>query len=245
MDNCNKKIWIGYKNFKDLAYVVRSGFGYYGIYPINPDEMKPKKGRKPLPESDLEHVAGMIHLARLISWYYPEIIPKEKLDDYLFGATIHEMGELLTGDTMDDGERNEQHKDFLETLEIRTYLRQCAPTEEYSRGLKIYEEMRDKKTDFGKTLYFIDKLEACLQAIYYEAMGAPGRISKKEYFYGSISNRDKREREYTGSDKIADTWSHLFVRKAEKLEFKFVNEFLDILETAIQDVRGVSFSWIY
>ena len=244
MDNRNKKIWIGYKNFKSLAYVVRSGFGYYGIYPIHPEDLKPKKGRKPLPESDLEHVAGMIHLARLISWYYPEIIPKDQLDDFIFGAEIHEIGELLTGDTIDDGERNEEDKGILETLEIRTYLRDCAPSEELSRGLLIFEEMRDKKTDFGKTLYFLDKIEAILQTIYYESLGYPGRLSYKENHYGSVSKRDKREREFTGSDKIADNWAYGFVKKAEQLDFKFTHEFFEIMQTAVQDVRGRPFSWI-
>lgn len=242
--NNYQKIWKGYYQFKSLAYVVRAGFGYTGIYPIYPNDLKPDKNRKPLPESDLEHVAGMIKLVRLISWYFPEIIPKEQLDDFLFGAELHEMGELLTGDIIDDGVRNENDKDFLEAIEIREYLRNYAPEEEYSRGIKIFKEMQEKKTVFGQTLYFIDKLEANLQAVYYESLGHPGRLSYKEKHYGPLSNRDKRQRNFTGSDKIVDNWTYGFVEKMEKLHFKFAKEFYEIMSAAVQEVRKKPFSWI-
>ncbi len=243
MDN-QTRIWEGYKQFKTLAYVVRSGFGYYGVYPIHPDDLKPRQGRKALPESDLEHVAGMMKLIRLISWYYPEIIPKERLDDYLYGAEIHEMGEVITGDIPDDGTRNEHDKDFLETVEIRRYLSKCAPNEEMGRGMQIYKEMRDKNTEFGRALYFIDKLEAILQGIYYESIGHPGRISFKQNNYGQLSKREKNQREYTNSDRMVDAWSHGFLAKAESLKFEHTDEFFAIILAAIREVRGRPFSWI-
>lgn len=243
MDNY-QKIWRGYSQFKSLAYVVRTGFGYSGVYSIYPNELKPGKNRKPLPESDLEHVAGMMKLIRLISWYFPDIIPKEQLDDFLFGAEIHEMGELLTGDIMDDGARNENDKNFIEMVEIREYLRNYAPEEEYSRGLKLFKEMQEKKTDFGLTLYFIDKLEANLQAIYYELLGRPGRLSYKEKNYGPLSDRDKRQRNFTGSDKITDNWAYGLIEKMEKAHFKYAKEFYEIMSAAIQETRKAPFSWI-
>ncbi len=242
--DANKTIWEGFKEYKKLAYVVRTGFGYCGIYPINPDELKPKKGRKPLPESDLEHIAGMQMLIRLFSWHYPEIVPKDQLDDFIFGAQIHEMGEITTGDTVDDGARDEVKKEVFETFEIRNYLHLTAPKEEAERGIRIFKEMQDKETDFGKTLFFFDKLEAVLQTIFYESMGYPGRLSYKENHYGGISERDKRQRDFTGSDRIADTWSYGFSRRVDKLNFQHADVFKAVVHAAIIDVRKKPFSWI-
>lgn len=243
--NKRQLVWQSYRNYKMLAFVPRAGYGSCGIYPYDFDHRKWEAGDEIVrPESDLEHTAGIMHLARAISWHYPEIIPPEQLGDFLFGAEIHELGELIEGDTLDDGTRNDEEKDFFEGNEIRKFLYKYAEYNDYRRGLELYEQMRDKNTEFGQTLYFLDKLEAVLQAGLYESLGHPGLLSEKKRLFGSMSKRDEKYSAAVKSDNIFDTWAYILVVKMKELDYKYANIFASIVTEAAIDIRKKPFSWI-
>lgn len=232
------KVWQAYREFKELGRVVRGGLGSCGIYPWSPSYPTWQPDHPLPPESDLEHTAGMMKLARLISWYYPEVIGKALLDDFIFGAEIHEMGERTSGDILDDGTRNDAEKDALETKIIETYLN-LAPEPERLRGIRIFGEMRDKTTEFGRTLYCLDKTEAILQAIFYERSGHPGRLDYKLKTFGSLSERDRHSIAAVNTDNISDCWAHAFAERAEREHFEHRAIFLGIIHAAIKETRGV------
>lgn len=237
------QVWLTYKEYKDLELVTRAGFGVCGAYPFDPNNAVWKEGNSLPPESDLEHTAGVMKLVRLIHWNYPDIIPSEKLDDYLFGAEIHEMGERLTGDILDDGTRNEKQKDAEETIEIMAHLHRFAPDEEYIRGMQIYSEFRDKSTEFGRILYCIDKTDAILQALFFELKGQPCLLRYKEENFGGISNKDKQNIEKVCSDNIVDCWSYGLYEKAQHDKYEHIDIFMEIIQSAVYAVRGEPLLW--
>lgn len=231
----NKKflsIWQAYSEFKRLGFVTRSGFGLYGIYPYGEEE----RSLTPKRESDLEHTAGMQNLIRLISFSFPEIIPVTQLHDYLFGAELHEIGEIETGDIPDDGNRNENEKDRIEMLKIKDYLSKL-PEPYRSQGELIFEEFQKRNTTFGQILYCIDKTEAILQGLVYEKHGHPGILKNKPI----VSVSDRIYAKKTDSTSLVDIFALSFFIKSK--DYTDVLFFSKLIETAITDVRGHSFTW--
>ena len=236
-------VWKAFSEYKDLELVTRAGFGVCGAYPF---DLKNAvwRGDGPLPaESDLEHTAGVMKLARLVSWKYPEVIPKEKLDDYLFGAEIHEIGERLTGDILDDGTRDSRRKDIEETIDVEAYLSLYAPSLEHERGMRLFKEFRDKSTEFGRTLYCLDKTEAILQGLFYESKKYPCLLRYKQENFGGISDKDKNSIEAVGSDNIVDCWSYGLYKKAGE-KFEHIDVFLEIIQSAVFVVRSTGLTWV-
>lgn len=225
-------VWESYSNFKSLSTVIRSGFGLYGIYPYNPSDKSPK------PESDLEHTAGMVILIQLLSIYFPEIIPKTQLNDYIFGAEIHELGEILTGDIPDDGNRNEQEKDCIEKQAISNFLSNL-PEPYRSKGELLFEDFQKRSTTFGQILYCIDKTEAVLQGLVYEKSGHPGLLT----FKTNCSPADKEYAKKTSSNNLVDIFALSFFEKAKNYTNAIF--FAKLIDVAVRNVRGRPFVWPY
>ena len=226
------QLWQAYSEFKQLGFVTRSGFGLYGIYPYGDEE----KSITPKRESDLEHTAGMQNLIRLIHFFFPEIIPDTQLHDYLFGAELHELGEIATGDIPDDGNRNEREKDRIERLKIRNYLSKL-PEPYRSQGELIFDEFQKRNTSFGQILYCIDKTEAILQGLVYENHGRPGILKNKPI----VSTNDIIYAQKTNSFSLVDIFALSFFEKAK--EYTNIVFFGKLIKTATIDVRGMPFEW--
>lgn len=236
------RIWEGYKEFKQLRNITRSGFGLCGIYPLEENEEKLENGQS-LPESDLEHIAGMMNLVFLISMHYPSIIPKEELSDYLIGAMIHEIGELETGDIPDDGIRDEKKKLAIEQGIVCGYLRNSIPSTQVCNFYDIFEDMNEYRTVRGRTLHFLDKLEAVLQALIYEAEGNPGHTTHRKEKYGIYSRKDAQQMENTETDVITDNWAWSLFDSMRQKNYEFAEVIREIVNQAVKDVRGKYFDW--
>lgn len=231
-------IWQAYYQAKNgQTTTIRSGYGLYGIYPF--DMSKPFDFSRS--ESDAEHVFGTEFLAKPLAEYFPEIIPYGEQLDYLDMLRLHEMGENVLGDWPDNGNRDEKAKDQAEFAYLSTYLK-FYPDAYRDKMLIIFKEMQTKATERGRTLYCLDKTEAILQNLIYEAQGRGGDLDKRLTFIAESTTRDQWEYEMTGSTKPADMWSFGFFKKCA--EYEHIKVFKDIIIAAALDIRGEPFAWL-
>lgn len=119
------------------------------------------------PESVAEHSFRVGVLAMVLSDKLGYKLNQEKL---MKMALLHDLGEVVTGDTVterwdiiDLKKRNEKEQEEREG--IRAIFDKIGEADTY---LAIYDEMVDRTTDEAKVFWQIDKLEMALQALEYE-----------------------------------------------------------------------------
>lgn len=103
----------------------------------------------------------------------------------------HDLSENVTGDTPDNGTRDEEAKLSTEHLYLRTFAKQSPSREaDFEKHIKQLQYNMEAKCGFtGKLLYAADKVAATLMALCYDSKGmSPGldscqpRLSDKELF---------------------------------------------------------------
>lgn len=224
--------WI---EFKELALVPRSGYGKYGIYP-EPDPLDHSRW-----ESDLEHTAGLWKLVKLLQQNFPgQFFNYWELQDALEIADLHELGEKVTGDICDDGERDSETLDLAE----RQFIKEAYLTG-YSKAnaehlYELFCQFQNRSTKFGRTMYCCDKTEAMLQGLLYEKQGRGGQL-----FYGEASPLEIEGARVANNNKLVDIWLYSFIKNAKNYEyFEF---FINFIVKAAQIVRKVEdpFPWLH
>ena len=238
MSTTAKQVWQLYRAAKEgQATTIRSGYGLCGIYPYSKEQ--PHDFTRS--ESDAEHVYGCIMLAMNIMEMYPYLIKTDRRYDVLRCLAVHELGENESGDIPDDGTRNEARKDAEEYEYVKNYLLPWSLADA-NQVLSLFREMQKKSTKTGKFVYCVDKTEAILQNLIYEAEGRCGSFLAKSSKF-QLSERDQMEMEATGSVRPADNWAYDFRRRYGE-NIWFFDVFFDIICEAAKDVRGEDFSWI-
>lgn len=222
--------------FKGMSLVPRIGYGKYGVYP----DPYPNPCNSSRWESDLEHTAGLWKLTKLIQQNFPgEVFEYWELQDALEIADIHEIGEQVTGDVCDDGDRDARTLDTIEREFIKkTYL--VGYSKKMAKHLyKRFVEFQERSTCFGRTMYCCDKCEAILQGLFYEKQGRGGRL-----YYITASRLELEAARRTNSYDLVDVWLYSFVKNAHGYEY--FELFIDLIVTAGQIIRGTDdpFPWL-
>ena len=220
--------------FKELTLTPRSGYAKYGIYP-DPDPLDYSRW-----ESDLEHTAGLWKLVKLIQQNFPEQFFKYwELQDALEIADIHEIGEKITGDICDDGERDNATLDLVERQFIReTYLvGYSKSTAEHL--FELFCQFQNRSTRFGQTMYCCDKAEAMLQGLLYEKQKRGGHL-----LYANAAPLEIEGARVANTDRLVDVWLYSFVKNAKKYEY--FDFFIALIVCAARMVRKVDdpFPWL-
>lgn len=252
------RVFLAYKEVMSLCNVKRSGFDFHGVN--DPDEQHAKDEPfepffKNRPQSDAEHCFGIVVLIHFMSRFYPEVIGPSKFSDYIAVAILHEIGENLIGDIPDDGTRNNAEKDAEELEYQKNFLMSTLGGCEVSSDYALFEQFINKETLFGLTTYFLDKFDAIISNLIFEAWGRPGTLSYKKKRTG-ISSKDAESMAITETDRTTDVWLCgllLDIRKKysanrNEAEKDFINRtaccFIEIVQAGAIIVRGEPMLWI-
>lgn len=119
------------------------------------------------PESVAEHSFRVGVMAMILSDKLGPTLDKEKL---IKMALLHDLGEVVTGDTVTErwdiiDLKKRDEKELQEREGIREIFDKISEADQY---LKIYDEMIARVTPEAKIFWQIDKLEMALQALEYE-----------------------------------------------------------------------------
>ncbi len=151
----------------------------------------------------------------------------------------HEIGEKKLGDLPDDGRRDEEAKNRTELEAIRDFCR-TLPPDLGNRLLNDFMELQTRNSRRGQIAFCIDKSEAVLQSLLYEADGRGGNLTNKA-ITSKISEQDAYYMRMTKSSALVDNWAAHFLDKAKGMECLPVFE--EILRAAVENVRGKWFDW--
>lgn len=244
-------IWQTYKNVRAGDLVIRSGFGLCGVYDFYQFRPRAKKPDYRRPESDTEHAAGCIEIARGLMRAFPQIFTTEEWLRIFDLLKYHDLGEIIYGDHPDDGTQNVNEKN---SVELKAFKKAIAylPDDDAKTLLKDFKSFQ--KLDLGpkrrNPIYNLvsfcklcDKLDAVLHAILYELNSVGGDLAFKEQLCGSLSDRDAYYIILTGTTKIAPNWALHFIDACHF--YPHFAMFFRILEAAVREVEGGKFyDWL-
>lgn len=233
------KFWEFYKTcVGGMIRVVRSGYGTWGAYPCDGKFDDTRK------ISDLEHICAVGYLVYALSEFYPEFISKHEYSRFSKWGYIHELGEIDSGDSEDNGLRDEEAKDRLERKKINEIFDNTTPHMSKEAN-EIFDEFQTKETIFSLKAFSIDKFAAVMGGFLLELQGRGGRYSKKLERGGPISPRDEFVNKVVGSDRLVDMWSGDFIFRARKYSFcQYLEMYISIMQAAAVDVLKEKFNWI-
>lgn len=217
------------------SQVIRSGFGLYGVYDYNSDQM----ATAVRPQSDAEHDYNLSNLIALIALHFPEYISSEEAFMYLMEAKIHELGENVIGDVPDDGKCDLDWKNAQELKVVTDFEKSFLPGKNTGYAV-FFREFQERSTSRGRKLYACDKLDAILTGLIYEAAGHGGDIRNKSRRL-ELSTQDQNNMRRTGSTALVDIWSAHFLDMTEGMREAEIPRL--ILRMAVENVRGEWFPW--
>ena len=238
------KIWEAYQLLSSTAAVPRKGAEVCGMTLPTPDEV-PDVGDSfaTRGESDLEHQAKTAWLALAFIGsrigFFELPVADMAVWSLVTVALCHDVGEIESGDIVDDGNPLHDTKDEAE-LKIFKKMAFAFPPESCEMLVNDYRRLQ-KKIDNGngQALYVADKLEAVLMQLFYEKHGCPGRITAKP----NPTDSDKYYMEITGSDSSADCWAAHFCAHIRNFPERIKEPARALLDAAVRDVRGEPFAW--
>lgn len=236
------RVWLMHLNWTEGHKVIRSGSGYCGIYPFNPD----RPILNDYVETDTIHASSCEEWAINVFRFYMDLFSIKEQYRIIRFLRYHDLGEKV--DLADDRPRTQKFKDELELFIKRIqYLSEDAQTQ-LIRDFVIFENAKDSHWDkrdqeimqFAK---LCDKADAPLTALLYEKEGRGGSLLYKEKFFEELTKQDKENIKIAGTSAQADAWLvHLIDGYNSYYGFDI---FLDIIVAACHDVRGEGFPWLY
>lgn len=237
-----KRIWEGYKMFAQTAAVSRSGYFLTGVSDEQEDTgnlamMFCQRG-----ESGLEHQAKVAWLAMAFSmmWEMRNVVDVDLVT--LFVALSHDVGEIDIGDIPDDGNARHDSKDEKEFETFKKMAVSFGPINGCTRGAELvrqFEHFQRKDSQVGQFIYALDKLEAVLTLANLERLGHVGSMMSKPH----PTEQDLYFVKQTGSDNPVDCWAAHMCSQIIGFPMDVTEPVLTLLDVAINDVRGKSFSW--
>lgn len=228
-------IWKAYQSFATTAVVRRKGFELAGMTEKTDDTVPDIADSFRLHgESDLEHQAKVAWLALVFLrtfWTVPNI----DVYPFVVVALCHDVGEIKIGDIPDNGNPLHDSKDLLEREVFEEMARQAFPSCE--RVIKMFTQFQDRE-NFGLAICALDKLEAALMQLLCEKHGNGGSIDS-----GNATDQDRALMRFTGTTATADVWAARMCLRTRGFPDWVKSPVLKLLDTAVCDVRGTSFSW--
>ncbi len=241
------KIWRFYRAVHEGNFTPRIGYEACGCNgDILLDIKAPRDYRRI--ESATEHASGCVALLEGLNQHHQLLAP----DDYERTRqllTLHDLGENLYGDHFDDGSQDSAEKNKVELSYFASAISSLPPAARAERlqDFLYFQDPTDSHIPESarpriQLATIIDKLEATLSSLIYEAHGAGGRLSYKKAYCGRLTSRDYWSiDEADGDDSIVATWLiPVIFYKHDYYGFPYV---FDVVKTAVIDVRGAWFPW--
>lgn len=160
---------------------------------------------------------------------------------------LHDLAENETGDSPDNGTRNEDEKKRLELHYLKGFLNSYAASEERLKDkvFNLFQGMQEQSSDTGKMLYLADKVSALIVTISLDYLQHPPLILENSPY---ASDRDREEMKKCDFScghayKASEMWAIDFflMRKLVDLDTDFFFTALIVMITLI--VNGQWYSW--
>jgi len=213
-----------------LNFVARKGYYSFGYY-------KTDDGQAPvfLPfdsriESDGEHTYMLLGVAYLlIAIFGGDAFGISEKDYYglYTKLLLHELAEKVTGDSCDDGTRDEVEKDRIELQLMKEFVNDFSP-EVSEKAIGDFIDFQ-KKDDLA---YMIDKFQFVLGQIWLYSKGLRGSI-KYKLSRGTFASRDMSRSEVLDTDNPVFTTTMGFLEQTKGIEGREI--FVSILKTSLLD----------
>lgn len=226
-DRASQEIWRGYSYKCDMSYKTRNGTIACGV--VDRLELVDPYSR---PEFVAEHEGRSAYLLSLLYSWNPVIADEHQQLENLQFMLMHDGGERIGGDALDDGSGERK---AAQALEKRTMyeLFECYPEARRPRLMDQYKKFESYSSNmaFPKA---VDKIEAVLWQIYLYKHGRVGYVSWKR----PPSGRDLRFGKILGTYRAMDVWC-LHYRVVTWNLPEDERELLDnVLKTAFRDACG-------
>ena len=235
-------IWNAYRFYAGTGLVMRKGYEHSELARKTEMPFPVAEGFFERGESVLEHQAKVAFLSSVFMENYPEFFRGEHGYEGMSYAILtalfcHDIGEVLTGDIMDDGNPAHAAKDKIESEAFKKLM--LAHGRNGKEISRMFREFQDKNTHVGKAMYALDKVEAVLNLLYLEQYGCYGRLDKKE-FPTAMDRYFMRETETVCT---TDCWAAHSRALMQGFPEEITEPVFNLLQTAVMDVRGGSFPW--
>lgn len=202
--NKEKYFWTKFVWLTDLCCTSRAGFTLLGYFDDVPAVIPPAER----PESDAEHIFGVIAMTYLFQAIYKVGADCAEDAKYLYDTELlHEIGERVIADVPDDGSRDTAEKDRIELRLMREFAEGLS----YPAKIKAVEQFKDfQRCD--NFAYLMDKFHFVMKQLWYCSKGVMGYMSDKAA-QGKLSEQDLMFMDQTDCDlAVVNTAAHFLVR---------------------------------
>ncbi len=160
---------------------------------------------------------------------------------------IHDLPENETGDTPDNGSRNESIKLAQDHTYFDDFLNLYTDSESshcfYIR--KLLSEMEDKSTEEGRTLFVADKLSAILMMLCYDDLGCYPHAYYDDQDISEVNKAEIKLCELSHNDGylLSEIWTVDFLFAREMTRYDDTGFFTAIIIMATLLVHGKWYNW--
>lgn len=250
-DTDAKKVWEAYKMYTETAYVIRTGFQYFGMtqdysagWLKSVSDKFFERG-----QSAAEHQANVALLCNLFSSNFPCFFDQQSLTAQdsqsiwviSMVALLHDVSEVKIGDIPDDGSPEHAAKEEGET-QIFNRFAELGFIDKDADALKDGFKAFQKKNQYVfNATYVLDKLEAVFTLIFLEKHECIGNMKA----YKKPTKLDRELMRVTGTTNPVDCLALHFKMICEHYRFSesITEPVYAVLKAAIIDARGEFFNW--
>lgn len=174
------------------------------------------------------------------------------LDNYSYReimetVRLHDIAENVTGDSADNGNRDEAEKDRLELQYLKGYLNLYSPYEADLKAkiLRLFKEMQGRSSDTGRLMYLADKISALIITICLDDLGHPPLILEASSY---ASERDREEMKmcdepYEHAYKASEMWAIDFFQLRDIVDDDIYFFFTALIVMFTLAINGKWYTW--
>lgn len=190
-------------------------------------------------------------ITRALSYVYgPDVdeLPRGIIfKDILDAVRRHDLPENMTGDTADNGARDEQLKLNAENV-YQQYISSLMPPREYDRNCKVVElinEMNNKSTEIGRMIYLADKASAIIATLRGFEDGDPPLLSPKSPYASAKDKRIMTKCDLTVKGKYyaSEMWTNDWFGERRLVDYDDSGYFTALIVMSTLRVRQRWYSW--
>ena len=248
-----QNFWKLYKYIKWLAFIVRWGVNLTGRYGLRLD-LKPIM--KNDTEKDSDHALAMSWMTAVYKLLYGEIPDDDDLtyegqkkradfwEDLAIGLLVgdtHDVDEIKSGDTADDGHADRTAKEMREH-ETMTEVYSLFSLPIMLKLLSGFEQFQNRSTEFGEIEYVCDKFEAIWSNFLFDERGMFGSMGFKQEHFTEITEQDRYFMDVIGSDDPTQVWLAHGINQS--YAYDCFDRIMAVTDVAMKEVYGERFAWL-
>lgn len=239
-------IWQRYEYVHRTNFVIRSGFARCGCYGTSFRQSYLNGHDYFRPESVTEHANGCLEILHCLESFYPKLLSKDEYHRAWFLLKDHDNGEIIVNDQPDNGtqDANKHEREWQAFEQSVQYFPDnvaFALKRDFSAFQQPLMPFPNELNRLAQLARVIDKNEALLSGLFYEAYGTPGDLCHHKSIE-QLSESDQVFIRQTGSTKLVDVFTAHVLRDYH-MYYSFPYVF-DIVRAGVIAVRKQWFDWI-